>query len=66
MPGDGARGLAARHRRKLYPELMLTGLHATERKPPKGREEIDWRPMTDLSVSSRHDAIEKLQWYALR
>ncbi|MBB4263999.1 hypothetical protein GGD64_008071 [Bradyrhizobium sp. CIR3A] len=30
------------------------------------RKNIDWRLITDLPVSSRTDAIEKLEWYALR
>lgn len=51
---------------KQYPELTLTVLHATERNPPKGRERIDWKLITDLPVGSRAEAIEKLRWYAMR
>ena len=53
-------------KQKLYPALMLTVLHATERNPPKGRDRVDWKLVTDLPIRSRQDAIEKLQWYAMR
>jgi hypothetical protein len=49
-----------------YPELDLTVLHATERRMPCGRDRIDWKLITDLSITSRADAIEKLNWYAQR
>jgi hypothetical protein len=53
-------------KQKLYPALTLTVLHASERDPPKGREPIVWKLVTDLPVRSRADAIEKLNWYAMR
>lgn len=49
-----------------YPELTLTVLHATERDKPIGRNRIEWKLLTDLPVTSRNQAIEKLQWYATR
>ena len=49
-----------------YPALILTVIHAQERGTPKGRDKIDWKLLTDLPVTSRQDAIEKLNWYALR
>ena len=49
-----------------YPPLDLTVLHATERGTPRGRDPIDWKLITNLPVRSRSEAIEKLQWYALR
>jgi hypothetical protein len=49
-----------------YPELMLTVIHAQERGEPTNREAIDWKLITDLPVRSRQDAIEKLEWYAMR
>lgn len=49
-----------------YPALELTVLHATERGKPRDREPIDWKLITNLPVTSRTAAIEKLQWYALR
>ncbi len=48
------------------PELDLTVLHAQERKPPMGRDAVDWKLITDLPVASRQQAIEKLHWYAMR
>jgi len=41
-------------------------LYAEERGKPKGRERISWKLLTDLPVRSCEEAIEKLQWYALR
>jgi hypothetical protein len=51
---------------KRYPALTLTVIHAEERGTPKNRKKIDWKLLTDLPVQSRMDAIEKLEWYALR
>lgn len=54
-------------KKKHYPELVLTVIEARERsKPNKGREPIVWKLLTNLPVRSRSDAIEKLQWYAMR
>jgi hypothetical protein len=53
-------------KQRRYPALTLTVIHAVERGTPKNRKKIDWRLITDLSVSSRAEAIEKLEWYALR
>jgi hypothetical protein len=53
-------------KQKRYPALILTVIHADERGTPKNRKKIEWRLITDLAVQSRQDAIEKLQWYALR
>ncbi len=41
-------------------------IHATERGTPKDRDLIDWRLITDLPVTCKADAIEKLEWYAQR
>jgi hypothetical protein len=49
-----------------YPSLELTVLHATERSKPRGRDRIDWKLVTDLPITSRLEAIEKLNWYAQR
>ena len=49
-----------------YPQLVLTVLHATEHGRPRNHEPIDWKLITDLPVTSRASAIEKLHWYALR
>ncbi len=49
-----------------YPELDLTVIHAQERGIPQGRDAVNWKLITDLPVSSRKQAIEKLHWYAMR
>ena len=41
-------------------------IHATERGTPDGREPIRWKLVTNLPVACKADAIEKLNWYALR
>ena len=41
-------------------------IHACERGVPKNRKAINWKLLTDLPVSSRAAAIEKLDWYAMR
>ncbi|MCK1352655.1 IS4 family transposase, partial [Bradyrhizobium sp. CW7] len=53
-------------KQKRYPALNLTVIHAEERVTPKNRKKIEWKLITDLPVGSRTDAIEKLEWYALR
>jgi hypothetical protein len=49
-----------------YPALSLTVIHARERAEPVDRKRIEWKLITDLPVASRRDAIEKLNWYAMR
>jgi Transposase DNA-binding len=53
-------------KQRRYPALTLTVIHAQERGTPKNRKAIEWKLITDLPVSCRTDAIEKLEWYALR
>ena len=53
-------------KQRVYPALTLTMIHAEERGVPKNRERISWKLFTDLQVRSCAEAIEKLQWYALR
>ena len=53
-------------KQKRYPALELTVVHARERDPPADRPGIDWRLITDLPVTGRAEAVEKLRWYALR
>lgn len=53
-------------KQKRYPPLELTIIYAEERGDPKNRERISWKLITDLPVTSRQDAIEKLNWYAMR
>jgi hypothetical protein len=53
-------------KQKHYPALILMVIHAEERGTPKNRKKIEWKLITDLPVGCRADAIEKLEWYALR
>ena len=53
-------------KQQRYPALTLTVIHAEERGTPKNRKKIEWKLITDLPVQSRQDAIERLEWYALR
>jgi hypothetical protein len=53
-------------KQKQYPELTLTVIHAQERGKPRDRDKIEWKLITNLRVRSRADAIQKLNWYALR
>ncbi len=53
-------------KQQRYPDLTLYVIHAHERGTPTGRERIDWKLITDLPVTSRTEAIEKLTWYAAR
>jgi hypothetical protein len=58
--------LAPVAKQKDYGPLELTVIYAEERGTPNGRERISWKSLTDLPVRSCEEAIEKLQWYALR
>jgi hypothetical protein len=53
-------------KQRRYPALTLTVLHAIERGKPRGRDPIAWKLITNLPITSRAEAIEKLEWYALR
>jgi hypothetical protein len=51
---------------KRYGNLELTIIHATERGTPTDREPIEWKLVTNLPVTSKAEAIQMLEWYALR
>ncbi len=53
-------------KQKKYPALLLTIIHAIEKETPTSREKIIWKLVTDLPVTTIDEAIEKLDWYALR
>jgi Transposase DNA-binding/Transposase DDE domain len=53
-------------KQKQYPDLKLTVIHAQERGTPRGRDKIDWKLITNLPVTSRRDALEKIRWYSQR
>lgn len=56
----------AKGKKKRYPEQIVTVIEAQEQQTPPDRDRIDWKLITDLAVSSRQQAVEKVQWYALR
>ena len=47
-------------KKKKYPDLSLTVIHAEERKAPKNREKIVWKLMTNLAVTSRKPNSERI------
>jgi hypothetical protein len=51
---------------KHYSDLTLTVIHAVERGTPHGREKIVWKLITNLPVKTLRQAIEKLNWDAMR
>lgn len=53
-------------KQQRYPALPLHVIYAHGRGTPTGRERIEWKLITDLPVTSRAEAIEKLTWYAAR
>lgn len=53
-------------KRKKYAPLRLNIIDAVEKEVPIGRERIVWKLLTNLDVNSTEEAIEKLDWYALR
>lgn len=52
--------------RKGLPAVSLTVLHAEERHPPLNRAALSWKLITNLPIESREQAVEKLDWYAMR
>ena len=56
----------AKGKKKRYPDLLVTVIEAREQETPPDRDRIDWKLITDLAVGSRQQAVEKVQWYALR
>jgi hypothetical protein len=58
--------LPSRAKQNRYHPIVMTVLYAQERCAPKGCEAIRWKLVTDLPVRSRAEALEKIEWYALR
>ena len=48
------------------PQLELTVVHAQERDAPASRAPLQWKLITNLPVDSEAQAIEKIDWYAMR
>jgi hypothetical protein len=55
----------SRPERKL-PEVEITAILATEHAPPAGETPVEWLLLTNLSVDTPEQALEKLQWYLCR
>jgi hypothetical protein len=53
-------------KQKRYPALELTVIHAQERDAPPDRAPLEWKLLTNLPVRSKADALEKIDWYAMR
>lgn len=53
-------------KQKKYPHQKLQIIHATELAAPEERAPICWKLITNLAVDSFEDAVQNLQWYALR
>lgn len=53
-------------KKKRYPALDLTVIHAVEPNPVAGRKRVEWKLLTDLEVNSCEEAVEKIKWYAMR
>ena len=54
------------NKKKRYPEQTVTVIEARERNTPADRDRIDWKRITDLTVGTLDEAVEKVQWYAQR
>jgi hypothetical protein len=46
--------------------LELWGVWARESQPPAGAEPVDWKLLTSVPVNTAEDALERLDWYAVR
>lgn len=53
-------------KQQQYQPVEVTVIHSLERGTPKNRERLEWKLQTDLSVETPDEAVEKVQWYALR
>ena len=58
--------LASPGKKNVQPQLELTIVHAKERDTPAGRQPLQWNLITNLEVNSEAQAIEKIDWYAMR
>lgn len=47
-------------------KLAVHVIQVVEENPPDGCDKIDWMLLTNISVISYDDALEKIKWYSLR
>jgi hypothetical protein len=52
----------AKGKKKRYPEQMVAVIEAREQESPPDRDRIDGKLITDLTVRTRSQAVEKVQW----
>lgn len=50
----------------VHDEIKMYGIHVKEINPPCDIEPIEWFLVTNVSVLSTKDAIERVRWYCLR
>jgi hypothetical protein len=53
-------------KQRKYRHQDLQIIHAEELDPAEGRPAVFWKLITNLPVETHADAINKLEWYALR
>jgi hypothetical protein len=53
-----------KQRKYRHQELQI--IHAEELDPPEDRAPLFWKLITNLPVGSHAEAVNKLEWYALR
>jgi hypothetical protein len=58
--------VSAPSNKKSYAPLDLTFVFAHERDAPPNVTPLEWKLVTNLKVASKADAIEKIEWYAMR
>jgi len=51
---------------RSLPDVTVTALLATEAHPPADEDPLDWLLLTNLTVDTPEQAIEKLSWYLCR
>lgn len=48
------------------PNVSVWAVWAIERTPPPGAEPVEWLLLTTVPIATTEDALERLDWYALR
>ena len=51
---------------RVLEDVTVTALLATETNPPTGEEPLQWLLLTNLTVDTAEQALEKLSWYLCR
>lgn len=48
------------------PDLKMNAIYLVEKNPPANLKPLEWMLLTNTSVTSYDEALEKVQWYCLR